>query len=250
MKKLLLAGVGVFALSAAAPATAADLPASYPVKAPAMVAVYNWTGFYIGAHAGYGWANNSACATVVGNAFVVGTACATGGDMDGFLGGGQVGFNYQMGQFVVGVEVDLTATDQGYTVTGACGVGCTATFSQNIDWFGTARVRAGLAADRWLFYVTGGLAWQDFGSSLTTTVAGIGTFGASGGETDWGWTIGAGVEFAAWGNFTIGLEYLYIDTDTGNSGTIAIPAAVGGGTVTLNDRVENNVVRAKLNYRF
>src|SRR6478609_10839090 len=100
MKKYLLASVAALGIVAAGAASAADLPSRKgPIAAPVYVPVFTWTGFYVGANAGYGWGNTS-----TNNLGQV-------GDLDGFIGGGQVGYNYQIGQFVLGAEADFQGAD-------------------------------------------------------------------------------------------------------------------------------------------
>jgi outer membrane immunogenic protein len=220
MKKLLLASVGVVAMATAA--TAADLPARMPVKAPAYVApLYNWTGFYLGAHLGWGWADFD------------------GLKDNGFLGGGQLGFNYQIGQFVLGVEGDIAWTDIGESA-GAVINGVPVTASVSNDWIATVAARLGVAvgpAGNVLLYAKGGVAWTEWSAGLA--VAGVGSVSAS--ETKTGWIIGAGVEYGFAPNWSAKLEYNYLNFD-GNSLTV--------GGVTDNFDLSQHVVKAGINYRF
>ncbi len=230
-----------------------------PVKAPAYVAAYNWTGFYLGVNLGYGWGHSDdalAVATPAGAAFFTGTGST---NVSGVIGGGQIGYNWQTGNLLFGVEADLQGSGETAVSTMGCGVigACSLSVSDHIRWFGTARGRVGYAADRWLFYVTGGGAWQNLATDVGATVGGAttGLLGTS--TTRFGWVLGGGVETALWANWTGGIEYLYIDTGTvTNSGTVAagtILAAAGapvGSSFSESDRLHNNIVRAKLNYRF
>jgi outer membrane immunogenic protein len=234
MKRLLLASAAAIALSA--PALAADLGARMPVKAPAYVAAYNWTGFYLGVNLGGGWGTFDETVTSPFG------SVATSERMSGVIGGGQVGYNWQTGNLLFGLEADLQGSGEQGSITGTGGI-ITVTTTDRLRWFGTGRGRVGYAADRWLFYVTGGGAWQNTSRDVTVTVAGIGggTATASDSGTRFGWTLGGGVETALWANWTGGVEYLYIDT-----GNQTITNAVA--TTSLRER--NNIVRAKLNYRF
>ena len=159
MKKYLLASVAALGLVAAGAASAADLPSRKgPVVAPAYIPpVFTWTGFYVGANAGYAWGNVNA-----GDAFFSGRTVSIG-DIDGFIGGGQIGYNYQIGQFVVGLEADLQGAD----------LSATSGFGDRVrtDYFGTVRARLGFAVDRWMPYITGGWAY----GNVKTSIAGIGS---------------------------------------------------------------------------
>jgi outer membrane immunogenic protein len=219
MKKLLLASVGVVAMATAA--TAADLPARYPTKAPAyVVPLYNWTGFYLGAHVGWGWADFD------------------GGKDNGFVGGGQLGFNYQINQFVIGVEGDVSWTDIGESVTGFVGA-VPLTVSLTNDWIATLAARAGVAVGATgnvLLYVKGGVAWTDW--SVSATALGV---TASVGDTATGYILGAGIEYGFTPNWTAKLEYNYLDFN-GSSLTLA--------GVTTNYDLSHSVVKVGVNYKF
>jgi outer membrane immunogenic protein len=250
MKRLLLAGVAVAAV--AAPAFAADLPpAPYPMKAPAYVAVYNWTGFYLGANLGGAWAretNTDTFFNAAGAQVGINSSSAT---ISGVIGGGQVGYNWQSGNLLLGLEADIDGSGQRGTNTFVLlnGLG-TDSVANTVRAFGTARARVGFAADRWLWYVTGGFAWQDisFNDSFTTPGGAL-TGISSGSTTRGGYSVGGGVETALWGNWTGRVEYLYLDTGTWTT-TTAVPLGPGFTTVTNSVRTQNNVVRAGLNFRF
>ncbi|WP_029005647.1 outer membrane protein [Azorhizobium doebereinerae] len=205
MKSVLVSGVLASALLAA-PAMAADL-ARAPTPAPAIVTAappaFSWTGFYIGANAGYAWGSGT------------GAADANGLNPDGWLGGGQVGYNYQFqNNMLVGLEADVQGSDIGSS-NGA--------LSSKLDYFGTVRARLGYAFDRVLPYVTGGFAW---GNNK------ISTPGISESNTLTGWTAGAGVEYALTNNWTARAEYLYTDLGKGNYNAIG-EAGVNASTARL-----------------
>jgi outer membrane immunogenic protein len=217
MKKLLLAGVGVLALGLGS-ASAADVPrrVAPPAQAPAYVApVYNWTGLYVGINGGYGWGTADFSSPFTPGSF----------DTSGGLVGGTIGYNYQVGQAVFGIEADVAASwIQGDTLCG--GLSCEA----RNTWLGTVRGRLGYAFDRFLPYVTGGAAFGD----IETSVSGFG----SARETKLGWTVGAGIEAAINGPWTAKLEYLYVDLGEADS--------VLGSSVDF----QSHIVRAGINYRF
>jgi outer membrane immunogenic protein len=226
MKRLILAGVGALAIMAAAgSANAADMPrraapAPAPVyKAPAYQ-TYNWTGFYAGINGGYGFGNSS----------VSGFPGTGDFDVNGGMVGGTLGYNWQTGPVVFGLETDLDWS--GMKGSAACGAFSCETKN---TWLGTTRGRIGYAWDRFLPYVTGGVAYGNVkaASALGSTS-----------DTRVGWTVGAGAEFALAGNRTAKLEYLYADLGDFNCGgacTLTPPASVDFHT---------NIVRAGLNYRF
>jgi outer membrane immunogenic protein len=220
MKRSLAAAFGFLAL-AALPASAADLPrGAVPYKAPAYVAQYNWTGFYIGINGGGGWGDSE------WNVFGVSHSPSGG------MIGGTIGYNWQGpgSPWVFGLEGDLDWTN--IRDTSACG-GLICETRNN--WFGTVRGRVGYAFDRFLPYVTGGLAVGDIEANRT------GLAGSS--DTNLGWTVGVGLEGVIAGNWTAKVEYLYADLGDTTCNTVAC----GVGT---NVDLQVNVLRAGLNYRF
>ncbi len=199
MKGVVLTGVMIGGMLAG-PAMAADLSrADAPaVKAPAVVPtpVFSWTGFYIGANAGYGWGSGD------------GLPGSLGADPQGWVGGGQAGYNYQFDNNVVaGVEADL----QGGDISAEAGG-----LSSTLNTLGTVRGRLGYAAGRVMPYVTGGLAWGN--NSLDY-------LGLDQSKTHVGWTAGAGVEYALSEHWTAKTEYQY--TDLGSKFYDALGADAG-----------------------
>jgi outer membrane immunogenic protein len=283
MKRTLIASAAFASLLTVTSAYAADLPVY--TKAPAVALVYDWTGFYIGTNLGYSFGRGSTDGSVTGtqNVSVFRTAGPTlvssvntvlptlpligRADVNGFIGGGQLGYNWQRGTWLFGLEGDIQASNERgsgdvCTVAG-CPVG-SAVFTRDykLDWFGTARGRVGfLPAERLLLYVTGGLAYGGFSGSSNTLPLNIGTWSS----TRAGWTVGAGAEAALGSNWSVKFEYLYMDL--GNVGgstatnTIVTNAAntptQGFNTTTttnlaavFNTRFTDNIVRVGLNYRF
>jgi outer membrane immunogenic protein len=234
----------------AASAQAADLPAAVrpAYKAPAMMQPlpYNWTGFYIGGNAGYGWAH--ANADLTGPTGVTGNSLSE--DLNGGIFGAQAGYNWQFGQWVVGLETDIQGTSQKASQTttcsaATCGTAVTLTRDSKLPWFGTTRARLGYAVDRWMPFVTAGVAYGEHTIDLTGTTA-TGSAQASTSETKAGFVVGGGVEVAFAPRWSAKIEYLYID-----SGTVTTSATVAGfGTVTADERLKNNVLRGGVNYHF
>ncbi|HRE20671.1 MAG TPA: porin family protein [Rhabdaerophilum sp.] len=216
MKKFsIAAGIG-FALLASA-AVAADLPRKTAPVAPAFRAapIFTWTGFYAGVNAGYGFGRPTGAGSGIWE------------NTNGFVGGGQIGYNHQFNQFVVGLETDL----QGSWMSGKqSGVGAAGDKSR-IPYFGTVRARAGFAIDRFMPYVTGGFAYG--GSHVVE--AGVGKTN----NVNYGWVVGGGVEYAFTNNITAKVEGLYVD--------LADKGVIGGTRKYGN---EFGVVRAGLNYKF
>ncbi|MCP8940100.1 porin family protein [Alsobacter sp. SYSU M60028] len=249
MRRVLLASV----LSLAAlPAFAADLPARTApgAPAPAMASMYNWTGFYIGANAGYAWGAGDV--NVVGDAAILANlAAATGptsGSLNpgGFTAGAQAGFNYQINQFVMGVEADANWVDANdkSSWTGAA-PGSSASFSSKVEWLSTVRARLGFAVNNVLVYGTGGVA---FGQARSAWSYNDGTNAWTGGEsgTRAGWALGAGVEYAFNRNWTAKVEYLHYDL--GDKTFFSTTAATH--TAKLKTDYSGNIVRAGINYKF
>jgi len=222
MKRVILACIGVVALGGAA--AAADLPrAPSPApyyKAPVYAPAYNWSGFYIGINGGGGWGRSDWTTT---GSF----------DTSGGLVGGTIGYNYQINQAVLGVEGDIDWADiNGSTAA----VGCPTTSCKTSDsWLSTIRGRLGYAADRFMPYVTGGAAFGDIKAS------GPGLTGAD--NTNAGWTLGGGIEFAIAGHWTAKAEYLYVDLGHFNCG-------ISCGAATQNVSWRSNIGRVGINYRF
>ncbi len=245
MKRFVVAAVFLAAatgtlLAADLPPPSAQAPARYapPVVAP----VYNWSGFYLGFNAGYGFASGDRTATLTGNTFGNGTVTGSG-NLNGFVGGGQIGANWQLDALVLGVEGDFQGTTQSKTQTFACG-GCGLSEEAKIPWFATLRARAGAAADRVLFYGTAGVAFLDASDKLTNPQGTL----VSSSDTKTGWTAGAGVEVAFTENWTARIEYLFVEAKPSVTGTV--PAFLGGGTVTESATIKDNVVRAGVNFKF
>ncbi len=208
MKSVIVSGAVAGLLLTAVPAMAADLARTpaYPAKAPLTTSapVFSWTGFYIGANTGYAWGSGT------------GAADAYGVNPDGWLGGGQVGYNFQFqNNVLVGLEADVDAAN----ISGSNGP-----VSSKVDYFGTVRARLGYAFDHVLPYVTGGLAWAN--NKVTAN-------GLSQSNTSTGWAAGAGVEYALTNNWTARAEYLYLDLgksgfqSVGDSGVTASTARLG-----------------------
>jgi outer membrane immunogenic protein len=228
--RLKLIGTGIAALSLLATtfsAEAADIPRPVYKGVRSVVAYYNWTGFYAGVNAGYGWGTSN-----WDYAFLAGTG-AVSNSPKGWLFGVTLGYNWQAGSIVYGVEGDFDWSNVKGTV--ACtGFDC----ETKSRWLSTFRGRLGYAMDRWMPYLTGGLAYGDVAASSTNPLFP----GTSARRL--GWTLGAGIEYALMGNWTAKLEYLYVDLGKFDCGiSCGIP---GPDNVSFKE----NIVRVGLNYKF
>jgi len=261
-----IAASALAAMTVASAASAADLAARPYTKAPMMAPVYDWTGFYIGGNVGYSWGRSSDTSTLTNGAGAVLFTTGAGANMDGVIGGGQIGYNWQVQNWVWGLEADIQGSDQKGRRDYLCPTGvCTPPFGviavfpgpavpvaldQKLEWFGTVRGRVGvLATPQVLFYATGGLA---YGEVNTSAVIGAGAFGFNAHDTRVGYTVGAGVEEAIGGNWTAKLEYLYMDLGRTSGTFLTTIPALGGGVLSYNysSRITDNIVRVGLNYKF
>lgn len=226
MKRVVTASIATLAtVIAAATASAADLPRQQqmPTKAPVYAPqLYNWTGFYIGINGGGGWGSSEWSA-------FTGTSSA---DVSGAVVGGTVGYNWQTGPVVFGLEGDLDwSSMEGSTALAPCTTSCETSNS----WLATTRGRIGYAFDRILPYVTGGAVFGDVQASPTAFAGNT--------ETRVGWTIGGGAEFALSRQWTAKLEYLY--ADLGDTSCTA-----GNCATSTNVDLNANLVRGGINFRF
>lgn len=226
MKRLieLTAVFSAFCLVAGIATAGLEPDAKQVAPGPEPTCDFSWTGFYIGARLGGGFGNSELTAhgEPVGRFTIVPDDQDL--DPDGFIGGGQVGFNWQMGRFLVlGAEADFLGGDLSANTAGAHSVPQLFPFvsdvplhaRQDINWFGTVRGRVGFAPwCKWLVYGTGGFAYADVDDSVEFDLRSSGgnsTYPASHSGTQTGWTAGGGIEFAVSQHWTIKAEYLYID---------------------------------------
>jgi outer membrane immunogenic protein len=266
MKRLLLASAAALVtLNAGGSALAADMPVkARPLPPPA---VYSWTGCYGGGFLGYGWGKSQHRSldsrTTPGVAFSESDFRQVLGDitpsfnMSGALGGFDVGCQYQAGWWLFGIEVDGAATNkdgQAFNFflgkgTGVAGVTRRPYVSQTTErWMATARLRLGYAADKWLFFITGGAAW----SGVDVTVFEISPTAAHHKRTLTGWTAGAGYEYALGYGWSWKSEFLYIDYGWSHFFDPADACSPNCATF-LNPRevsLKNYVFRTGLNWRF
>ena len=249
MKKLLVAGIAAAALS--------SVPALAAPPSP-----FNWSGFYVGGNVGYSWGHTSIDYSQSGaGAGGYGTGQCTAAcslpfkvDPNSFVGGLQLGYNFQGGMWVWGVVADL----QGPKLSDSTNFTFSGFFDrlglkEDRDYFGTVRGRLGLtptSANNWLFYATGGLAYGGFKHTVFQFFnAGVASISqtTTDSQTEIGWTVGGGAEIALPQNWSLGAEYLYMDfgSDTVNALT---PHTHGASSTTFRDT--SQVVHVTLNYKF
>jgi outer membrane immunogenic protein len=262
MNKLLLAATAVIGFAAINAASAADLALKAPPPPPAPV--FSWTGWYAGLNLGGSFGRAGDTTT-----FGVGPTVlsSTSSRLDGVIGGGQIGYNWQASNWLFGLEADIQGSSERGTATSSAGVAglcgviavfpCTTTgtlvYQEKLPWFGTVRGRVGvLASPTWLFYATGGLAYGEIKSNESLTVAGGpfagGAIANSFSTTRAGWTAGGGVEGVISGNWTAKLEYLYMDYGKINNTFAGVVPLFT--PINLSTHVTDNVVRAGVNYHF
>lgn len=242
MKKIALAAT-VMATVASGSALAADL--GRPVyKAPVMsaVPVSNWSGFYIGGHAGYGW-GDADYDFFAANTYGIPAGSSFSHSLDGFMGGGHLGFNWQTGAFVAGLEGSFTWSDLRRDAISPFAPG-TDTFSTRLNWVSTITPRIGFAANNWLLYVKGGVAFGDIETNITTVAPATNN---SRSDTRIGWTVGAGTEYAFTPNWIIGVEGNYYDFGTLSTNQVSTPA---GFTRADDVNVTAWSVLGRLSYKF
>jgi outer membrane immunogenic protein len=223
-----IAAVALSASAWASFAQAADVASPLPTKAPAYapyapVPYFSWSGFYVGVNGGGGVGTSSHN----DRNFLIDTGNF---DVSGGLFGGTAGVNYQVGSVVWGLEGDLDWSK----IQGSSGPIRGVNYDSYLQWLGTVRGRVGVAFDRFLPYVTGGLAVGDVKANIVPGPVTV----LSGTNTQSGWTLGAGVEYGVTPNVSLKAEYLYVD--------------LGSTSPVAGDRVDvkSNVVRGGLNWRF
>jgi outer membrane immunogenic protein len=241
MKKFLLATVALVALSSAA--SAADLAARPYTKAPPMIAaIYDWSGFYIGANGGWGQAHRNPHITVLGTDVNLGSHDADGGTI-----GGQIGYRWQASQWVFGVEAQGNWADfSGSHNLTVGGVPIPGTIGRSkLESFGLFTAQLGYAWNNALLYVKGGAAVTD--NKYNVDVFGVNVL-RSGNDTQWGGVVGVGLEYGFAPNWSVAVEYDHIFQDNRDVGFNAVPG--GGFVLNANIRGDVDLVTARVNYRF
>jgi outer membrane immunogenic protein len=258
----LIAGIVAGILTFSSAALAEEAPGRPSPEAP-----FGWTGLYIGINGGYGWGRVSNHLKVSSTGGPSSSAKVTA-DVDGPLGGGQLGYNWRSQRWVYGLEADFQGGDEDGLITGCSQLRC-ATISYGLDWFATLRGRLGyLLEPRLLLYGTGGLAYgrisTDFRSvSVPTAAASFNDSAqvASNDATRAGWVVGGGLEVALDQNWMLRAEYLYADLGTiASKSSTSVASACATGPQCLDNLAESKrtfhadfaeqVFRVGLSYRF
>jgi outer membrane immunogenic protein len=241
MKRILclLSAIAAIALTGSA-ASGADLgvrPAYMPSLPPPAA---TWTGFYFGINGGFGGGQYQYPGMVGG---VAGTAQL---NSSGFFGGGQAGFNWQLSPaWVIGVEADFDGADIEGIAKATTGFAA-ANAGTTLDWFGTARGRAGvLVTPNALLYATGGWAYGRTTTAANATLTGVASANVSVANNQSGWTIGGGLEYAFNSWLSAKTEYLYVDLGTAG----LVSGAVGGVAYSLSEKTTFSTVKVGLNVK-
>ena len=235
-------------IGSVAVAQAADLAVAPIEPAPPIPYAFSWTGFYVGANIGYGFAGDDKV-----GADVQGLGAFNDIDkfeMSGVFGGLQGGYNYQMGSFVFGLEADIQASGVEDSFNTNV-LGATVKGDSQVTWFGTVRPRVGFAWDRALFYATGGVAFGGVDYKVTGDAGPlVGSVKLSNDDTRVGWTAGAGIEYAFTDNWTAKVEYKYVNlgSDTVTGRIVGGPLA--GNTVKTQETPDFHSVLVGINYKF
>ena len=244
MQTIFRTGVAALAfLAIPMAALAADLSVKARPAPPPPPPPFSWTGFYIGGNLGGAWAQGN---NVTDSLF--GLNFGNGNNNGVFIAGGQTGFNYQISNFVLGVEGDFDWAMNNNNTSGGVVVPGVGTFrvTSNDRWISTAAARFGMAYDRWLFYGKAGGGWVGNSGFTVTNVTTGASITASNNNTLSGWLVGAGVEWAFSGNWSTKVEYDYLGL---RSQTFTAPPLIPGDTFnTGNARVQT--VKAEINYKF
>jgi outer membrane immunogenic protein len=233
---IIIAAVAITAIAGVGAASAADLPLKAPPKA--QEAIYNWTGFYIGAQVGGAWSNYR-----FDNVNL--TAESSGQNASSVTGGGHLGYNWQYNTVVFGVEAEFSGTNlRGSTVSV---VNPVVTYNDKVDWYGTVVGRLGVALNRTLLYATGGVAFADIRTSgLNGPNGTIDSFSNTANRV--GWAAGVGAEYQITPNCIAGLDYKHLQFDKYNSSGITNTLVLAYTLTGIRDQIDQ--VTARISYKF
>ncbi|MGE0037296.1 MAG: outer membrane protein [Xanthobacteraceae bacterium] len=251
MHKHLLAGAALLALGLSAPATAADMPLKYVAPAP----IFTWTGCYVGAHVGYKWGTSKQTyggliAGVPVLPELTGADITGNYNVNGPVGGAQGGCNYQTGAWVWGIEVDGGWSSASGQANAIPPFNPEYVLTTNERWLATARGRLGWAADRWMWYLTGGVAWSGFDVNNSNPLEPAQVSRQPTRINKTGWIVGVGTEYALLGGWSVKSEFLYANFGTMHYGDES--SIVNGCLSCFNADVKMSeyIWRVGLNYRF
>jgi len=244
--RIFVAALAIATMSGGSNGLAADMPLK---AAPYVAPAPSWTGLYVGGFVGAGWGTDEATLNSVSFAGVtipIGLPLAQVSN-SGFLGGGQVGYNFQSGWVVWGIEADIAGTN----IKGSAPCVILFTCSTTDNWLATASARVGgLVGDRTLVYVKGGGAWLNETGSFSTSVTGLSALipGTSASNTSTGWLVGMGTEYKFTSNWSGMIEYDYMDFGTSNTNFNA--TALPGLTASVAQTNKLSTMKVGLNYKF
>jgi len=237
MRSIWGSSVVTLLVAASSGAFAADMR---PVMAPPPA--YNWTGFYIGGNLGGAWAHTTLTDDFTGASFV-------GGTHSGFIGGGQIGYNWQVSPlYVIGIEWMFDGTDISSSGSGVSILNTQVQGSVHTDWVSTLAARLGYVSNNWLFYGKIGGGWVRNSATVTATFANGTVASVSGSNTNSGWTAGLGAEYRLTYNWTAKAEWDFIGLNSWNLG--ATPLAVGFVGDRFNAHRDINMFTVGANYKF
>jgi outer membrane immunogenic protein len=271
-----LAGLAFVTTAVIGHANAADIYAPQPVRSGGYkdgpdAPVQTWTGFYGGINGGYGWSADSSsiyalAVAAINRIHAEAISPTTRFDKDGGFGGGQIGYNFQIDRFVLGVETDFEGGDihgrgAAFAEAGATGgrgggpfASASVSKESSLDWFGTVRGRLGYTYDRALIYVTGGFAYGGVGGRASATlddaVGGVHTFTGTPSATRTGYVLGGGLEYSLTPAWSLKAEYQYIDLGDSH-GFVFFQDNAGAGNLAkgiFDISQKYDTVRLGLNY--
>lgn len=258
----------ILSLVGMASAMAADMPLK--ARSAAAAEVFSWTGFYVGGNLGYGWGNGDINGTAVAppSSFAIDAAAISSTASprlkpDGFTGGAQVGYNWQTGGAVFGIEADINAFHLRSGMTGTFPFPSTlpggplgpptafftTTSSLSTDWLFTGRGRVGWANDHWLLYATGGVAVTNLSVNQSIALLTPYVFNTLASSTRVGWTVGAGFEYVMSSNWSVKGEYQFLDFGDLNSIGVLTPT-IAGWAYSNSTHLTANLARIGVNYHF
>lgn len=267
IKRIVMAA-GVASIAAAVPfaAQSADIPQYTPPPVVTAVPAWDWSGFYVGLNAGYGWGQNDGVTmgftdpggTWFGPCLAAGSCPGSlSHSSDGFVGGAQIGYNWQIDQFVLGLEADIQYSDMSGSTTLGTAVAPFAAgrfhSSSEINWLSTWRGRAGFTFDRGLIYATGGVALGGVKDRFSWGYPGLGqVYNGSSSDTEWGWTAGGGIEYAVTNNFILGAEVLYFDLGDTTVPGVPVAGFVPPAGTSISGKYDHSgvIARARASYKF
>jgi outer membrane immunogenic protein len=251
MQKTFIAATLAALLGMGGAASAADLGSTKDAPIPLYAPVTSWSGFYAGVNGGYAWGTDSKLWLDGGRIEKIPEDPTAKLSPSGGFGGGQIGYNWQSGQFVFGIEADIQGGDISSKASLSLDdVYASAYATSRLDWFGTVRGRLGYTVDNWLVYATGGFAYGGVKDTLSVTSARH-TAAVDKEETATGYTVGGGVEYKFNPSWSLKAEYQFIDLGTESLSASAYDLRYcSWATASLKADHSYDTVRVGLNYHF